>query len=493
MIRSTVLLTLALVTIAGVFLRLYDLGEESMWLDEVTAVNRANGSIEGILDTESHDPNPPLYYLMLRSWMRWFGTSEWGARSLSALLGVLCIPAVFLVARELFDEEIGLLSSLVVSVSRFQIAYSQEARMYAGLSLFALLSIYAFLRIIRSPAKRDYLLYVAATSALIYVHVYGLFIVLFQNAWFLLFAGYRRVWRRWLLVEALVGAIFAPWIPGLVHHVLRPEARSWIPVPNAGTAFDALAAYVGGSEWKIVLFTALGVIGVLTFRRKAGEVSLRCPLRSLAGLEWSVKISNPSSLLLMVMWGGSVTAVPMAISVLVSPIFVVRYSIAACFPIYILVARSFLSFPSRTIRAVLLSALLVASTASLVPYYSADQKEQWREVADTLEAAEEAGEPILVNPPGWAEPLLYYFEEGRARVYPFGSTAADLYWVDRAVVTPETLPHMLGESDGFWVAVVYGGSKDYPFGLLEEEYRRDSHQSYVEINLFHYLREAPVD
>jgi len=57
------------------------------------------------------DVHPPFYYVLLHYWITVFGTSESAVRLLSALFGVLAIPMIYLVSRQLFDKEAGLVDA----------------------------------------------------------------------------------------------------------------------------------------------------------------------------------------------------------------------------------------------------------------------------------------------------------------------------------------------------------------------------------------------
>lgn len=67
-----------------------------MWLDEALTVNIARAPLHLIPGLLRHDGAPPLYYVLLHFWMKAFGTRDLGARSLSGVIGVLTLPAVWL-------------------------------------------------------------------------------------------------------------------------------------------------------------------------------------------------------------------------------------------------------------------------------------------------------------------------------------------------------------------------------------------------------------
>ncbi|MGZ4847178.1 MAG: glycosyltransferase family 39 protein [Halobacteriota archaeon] len=57
-------------------------------------------------------------------------------------MGVLAIPMIYAVGRQLFNEETGLVAAFILALSSFNIYYSQEVRMYSLIVLLALTSVY---------------------------------------------------------------------------------------------------------------------------------------------------------------------------------------------------------------------------------------------------------------------------------------------------------------------------------------------------------------
>ena len=62
------------------------------------------------------------------------------------------IPALYLLGRELYDRRTGLVAAAFGAASPLLIWYSQEARMYAFVTLFGLLALLTQLRAIRNPS-----------------------------------------------------------------------------------------------------------------------------------------------------------------------------------------------------------------------------------------------------------------------------------------------------------------------------------------------------
>ena len=72
----SIVILLLIILIVGTFLRIYDLGSESVWLDEGFSVGIAVRDIGAIVEWSKNDVHPPLYLIMLHYWINMFGKRE---------------------------------------------------------------------------------------------------------------------------------------------------------------------------------------------------------------------------------------------------------------------------------------------------------------------------------------------------------------------------------------------------------------------------------
>ena len=84
----------------------------------------------------SSESTPPLYYVLVWAWTKVFGAGPIGFRSLSALAGTLTIPVMYAAGREI-SPRVGLWAAALAAFNPAMFYYSQEARAYALLILFA--------------------------------------------------------------------------------------------------------------------------------------------------------------------------------------------------------------------------------------------------------------------------------------------------------------------------------------------------------------------
>ncbi|MCL4490057.1 MAG: hypothetical protein M1570_18290 [Chloroflexi bacterium] len=161
-------LIILVLTLVAFILRVYQLDFVSLRGDEaftVLFVQRTwDGMWKGIRLVE---PNPPLMYLALRVWIALAGASEFATRFFSVFFGVLCVPLVYRLGREMFRPKgrvsprnlvsqprlIPLLAAALITINPYQIWHSQDVRNYTMWPALSLLSLVFFWRWINQTTE----------------------------------------------------------------------------------------------------------------------------------------------------------------------------------------------------------------------------------------------------------------------------------------------------------------------------------------------------
>ncbi len=121
-------------------LRLYHLNSQ-LWTDEVAAlVNSFRRSAANIVTQHASFVSHPLYELMAHASIGLLGESAWSARLPAALLGTASVPVFYLVVRRVAGRPEALLAGGLTAVSYHHIYFSQDARGYTAMVLFALIA-----------------------------------------------------------------------------------------------------------------------------------------------------------------------------------------------------------------------------------------------------------------------------------------------------------------------------------------------------------------
>ncbi|MEM7346037.1 MAG: glycosyltransferase family 39 protein [Chloroflexota bacterium] len=257
---------LLLIILLAFGIRLYNITYHSLWFDEAVSVYWANQTVPRILEvgfTLVEDRLPPLYYLMLKGWGDLFGFTEWSVRSLSVLLGILIIPATAAVARQLFNQQVALLTATLVALNPFLIWYAQEARMYTPATLFSVLTVWAFLQLYTAPPtgggqprlKPTFIfLFILFATAGLYSHLYSGFLLPALGVW--LFINYPHQWQKWL-VFGLSGVVITLLYAPIMLAIWRFSAESVPGDPLVGIGARLWGLLSAFTVWKAVLSSPL--------------------------------------------------------------------------------------------------------------------------------------------------------------------------------------------------------------------------------------------
>lgn len=472
------------ITLIGAALRIYDLGTESYWVDEIYTLRRVARSIRGLGALFLSLEQAPTYYILARGWVALVGTGEAALRALSVVAGVAAIPLLALVGRDLFGRRVGLIAAVLLAISPVALLHSQSARPYSLYLLATLASYWALLRLLRQGRPRDGVLYAAATLFLIYTHYYGFFVLLAQGAaiasrhpW----SAAPKAWRRagaLLTLGLAPAALLAGW------WTLRGWrfVNEWIPRPQPWWALQTAWGYLFPPGLLAPLALLLGLVGLLF---GLGWWRWR-PASSSGDIPPDTATPRTEALLLTNCWAFFPIACPLILSWLVRPLYVDRYTLPALPAVLLLLAVALDAADRLIPAAVVVVSLALVIAPGLGNYYRQPVNEQWREVAALLDAEGRAGEVVILAPAeqgGLRSALTWYYHgalptcgiehttrEPAALTTAFNACAADHtgIWVilrhnpDRNPDRTAPLAAFFTETDppGF------AHSGDYPFAVL---------------------------
>lgn len=129
---------LALIVMLAIALRFFKLGDWSFWGDEMIFVRRSMS----IFDKFSVQLS--ISRIGANVALNLFGTSEWSARLVPAMVGILSVPILYFPIRKIFGPFVALLASLLLAISQWHIYWSQNARFYTSLLLLFSLALFFF-------------------------------------------------------------------------------------------------------------------------------------------------------------------------------------------------------------------------------------------------------------------------------------------------------------------------------------------------------------
>ena len=221
------------ITAVAAALRLYRLDHGGLWYDELIMARLTAGPWAPLWQDIWQQGRPPVYPLLAWAAGRVLGQSDAALRLLSVLAGTAAVPALFAVARRLFNQRVALLAAALLAVSPYQVYYSQEHRYYALLLLLGTLMLGWLLRAwrfgepattrIRGRRWGSWIAYVATAALLFYTHpIAALLLLSLGLAGVGLLLGRGITWRQGraflmsqvvILLLMMLWGLF-PWVHG---------------------------------------------------------------------------------------------------------------------------------------------------------------------------------------------------------------------------------------------------------------------------------------
>jgi len=219
------------ITLLAALLRLYQVGERSVWFDEAIELLIARAPFAEIQKTsyEWFYGDPPLYSWLLHIILK-LGESEWVWRMPSVLVGTFGVLAAYHLFRLWVDVPTALLSQTMLAVSPAQVYYSQEVNQYAFMVFFAIVILWAFQRTLQCPSIRRMLIFSTLSIFGLFTH-YGLLWMIVGLFFTVPLKMKVSSWYKWWPTILSLGLSFS----GLFLFVIRPQLqvmRKIFPSPS---------------------------------------------------------------------------------------------------------------------------------------------------------------------------------------------------------------------------------------------------------------------
>ncbi|OOZ16395.1 hypothetical protein BOW28_10915 [Solemya velum gill symbiont] len=282
----------------ALLLRLYNLDEKSIWMDEAfTSYHSTFSAYE--LWTQSITTKPPLYYLLTS--LFWSpGDGAFALRLPDAILGSISVMLSWYLGRAIAGDRAAFVLALFVLLSDVNLFYSQEARHYILLSVGWLLLLLSLVQMVKSSDNKDKPcrshLVLMAVGAIIMVHSHPIAMhylvasgIAYFSALFIRPGFNRRFFYQPVIVVLLAGVSVLPWLP--VGFESASTNFNWLKQPGAGKALFEYMMLFGSSS-----------LAFLAGKKFAFVVSLFLVALSVTGiLYWLVRRDRRTALLLILL------------------------------------------------------------------------------------------------------------------------------------------------------------------------------------------------
>ncbi len=330
------------------------------------------------------------YYLLLRAWIQ-LGDNRVVAKLLSILFGVLTVPAIYHLGKELYDRRTGLICACLLTVSACHARASQWIRSYSLLLLLLVLASLYLARSLRQPTIRNWSLYALCAALSVYSHLYAVLALAAQLLSVAVIPLREIPWKRMLIAILALGVLL---VPAVAYVLLRNTGQlDWLPSPKPWelvhwAVFMAGAGSTGVAYVLLVICAGIIARSLLVYRqtRSAGAQSMEIWRQTLP----FVWLTAPVTFAFLISY--------------YKPVFFFRYLII-CFPAFVmLVARGISQWRASNSRSTVLAAALCLSLVSVGLAYKTE--EDWDGSMRYLFSRVQDGDAVF--PGAGGVPLEYF-------------------------------------------------------------------------------------
>ncbi len=446
--------------VLGTALRLYQIGTESIWVDENFSIRDAENLKLG---------TRPLYYLLLRFWM-FFGTSDTWLRLFSLPFSVASILLTYLIGSKVASRSIGLIAAFLMTISPLFVGYAQEIRMYAlstFLTLWGTLELIDALEETRKNALRSWII---ARCLAILTTPLNLFLLLAD----LILVGwkfrqqkqrFRQIGKGLILIAVLwlpfayvLMTVMSRFMEGWVAYQRKPDI---LLIPSILTVFTTFWPITdlpklnelnlslegwGTPETTLAFYMIYTLITVFLF-----AIGI---LQVIAQVKQKV---SPPKLLWVAIWCLLPSLFILIVSYTGGSIWRDRYLMFVA-PYYLILLSVGFQQVWQYYRPIGLGIALIyfmAVSNGLTHYYTTNYHDDWKGIAQLIEANEKPGDKIGFYAPDWEPHLaLPRYYKGSASFHVMSDEGLPRPPEETPVFISKILNNLPGsQSNRYWLVV----------------------------------------
>jgi mannosyltransferase len=372
---------LASIVMLATLLRLYQLGVESLWVDEFHSLRAA-------VELKLHFR--VLYFALLRLWMLVSNSDAW-LRSLSAIFGIACVLIIYHLGYQLVSKKTGLLAAFIISVSPLFIRHSQEVRLYMLSTFLTMTGTLALIHTFEKVTFTSVGCWLGARLLAIYATPINLLLLLPDAV-----IGLTRFRKQQSVLVGIAGAMAVPillFLPVL----LNPEFISAISRFMSKASADGRALGVPEILGQLPAATVFWPMSQLP-KEQLWFYGL-CSLALLFPIGFLVFNKRRSARLgWLATWAFLPLVVLLLVSLLQGYLWSPRYLLIATPYVVILLSAGFLQVWNwnRFVAFGIVSIYSVALGGGLLHYYGAINVTDWRGAVQEINNSEMPGDAIVV-------------------------------------------------------------------------------------------------
>ena len=206
----------------GVFLRLYGIWSFSFTDDELSVIGRLHFDTfsELIAKGVKVEGHPAGIQVFLWLWTKIFGISEISLRLPFIMMGISCIPLMYILTKQWFNATAALFTAGFVAVSQYTIFYSLIARPYIAGLFFVLLLLIVWTRMVFEKDYRwkNIIMFGFFAVGCAYIHQFSMLTAFLIAGVGFFFINKQNI-LKYLLACLLAIILYVPHIPVLLYQI----------------------------------------------------------------------------------------------------------------------------------------------------------------------------------------------------------------------------------------------------------------------------------
>lgn len=224
----------ALLATAGSIIYITLIFNNNVWMDEAFTALLVRGSFSEMMSRSLADTLPPLYNIWAWCFTKAFGYHTLTLKLSSVLPMIALLYYSALRIPSLYNKNTASCFILTLVAMPHLLSCAVEIRMYSLCLAFVTMAVISALYLLKTPAKKDFILLVIFTLAAGYSHHYGLLSLLFVWAWLLLHFIKKKEGLKTFIISALITALlFVPYILMTLYQI--KNASSYFSVTEGPT------------------------------------------------------------------------------------------------------------------------------------------------------------------------------------------------------------------------------------------------------------------
>lgn len=410
----------------GAEVRFYTIGLESVDLEEYACVGGIGAPTWSAFFSGQRDLYPygaPLAPALIYFWSRFAGESIVAIRTLFAIISIVSLVLCYFLAQAVFRNwdplerrRAGLVAMVCFALSPVHVFHAQEARMYALVSFFAILSMLGMAEAVQGGGRRWWWLNGVANAGLLASHYFTVFLIPVQGL-ALLFRE-RRFSRRfvyWCLFQGVLLLGLVLWVSRIPRQA--EDLYSYYAMPSISTVVTHLLARDSTTLAANAFFPSSrawawlpGGAGIFMryahryFDLALAALSLAAFLGAVAGLLYHARRGNPARAWtwgMLLLWALLPTVLIVAASWLWQPVYGSRYVMYSGLALYLALGGLLARIRTPGVYPAGMLAMVVIFGYQLALAMPPETRTAWRQALEKIRETSQAGPVLLLEDPFW--------------------------------------------------------------------------------------------